>query len=76
MHSIAANPFPLAISGAVTLPYQDSFLVMGGYTGEFTSNRIYKYELNDTWTLLPEVLVKDVGNVIPFVVQRSMFPDC
>jgi N-acetylneuraminic acid mutarotase len=72
---------PQPIYGSTVVPYEDSFLLVGGYNGnaegERKLNTIYKYDVaNDSWRLLTPHLAEVKYHVTAVMVDRAMFPDC
>ena len=78
--NLAANPLPQNIYGATTVPFQDSFLIVGG--GSDTPSygfldTIYKYEADaDSWTLLHQSLTRPLIWTGALMVDVEIFPTC
>ena len=73
------NDLPTAVFGADSVPYEDSFLLVGGadYYSYQTLDTILNYiPINDTWIEMPSKLKtpRVYPTVIP--VKRSIFPSC
>ena len=48
---------PRNLSGPTSLPYEDSFLIMGGYDGSSCSDSIYKVKFCDIYIISMHVVV-------------------
>ena len=74
------HPLPRNIYGAFTVPYQDSFLMVGG--GSDTPSigfldTIYKYEADtDSWVLLDQKLSRQLIWTMAMMVDADIFPSC
>ena len=44
------TPLPLALYGAAVVPFETTFLVVGGYTGEGFSDKVFLYETTGEWS--------------------------
>ena len=75
---ISANPLPKSIYYAASVPYDNSFLLIGGYgsgTGDLAD--IYKYNPdNDEWTMLESELKTPRYRHVALLVPQSIFPEC
>ena len=61
-------------AGAV-VPYEDSFLIVGGESGDARLDTIYKYEPStDSWTLLQATWPNPSSNLRATSVDISIFP--
>jgi N-acetylneuraminic acid mutarotase len=73
---LSANPLPQPITLATTVPFGDSFLLIGGMTGNSSRktylSTIYWYNPDeDSWNLLDASLKEGKAGVIAIVVDRE-----
>ena len=81
-----AHPLLQNIYGAFTVPYQDSFIIVGGGSDTTSTgflDTIYKYEVDtDSWVLLDQKLTRPLvwsmaimvdANIIILYVASSIF---
>ena len=77
---ITANPLPKAISDAAVIPYNNSFLLIGGETDSLDSyflTDVYQYNsVDDSWILLDAELKTARSGHVALLVERSLFPEC
>ena len=73
----SANNLPKAIYGAAAVPYQNSFLLVGGQDTGINSGDIYQYNAeDDEWIEMVSKLVKPRYYHAALVVRQSLFPEC
>ena len=73
-----ADPLPYAIDGATSVPYEDSFLLLGGITtGGYTDGIFMYVPQTDSWTnLYPLKMPRAAFGVTAMMVDRDIFPEC
>ena len=78
MSSITANLLPKPIGEAAIVPYQTSFLLVGGYnSNDGYIEDIYQYDAAiDEWIELEAKLKTPRSHHVALLVQPSLFPDC
>ena len=77
--SSTGNNLPYTLYGAASVPYNDSFLLVGGFTldtFEYRDTILLYIPESDSWIELPTKLEtpRYYHTVIP--VERSIFPEC
>ena len=71
------NDLPFELNGADSVPYEDTFALVGGLndTSNTYSDAILLYKpTDDTWIVMEGAL--KTPKELPTVVKRSMFPNC
>ena len=83
MVSVTGNPLPKRISEAAVVPYEDSFLLVGGTNnlGPPNSDRyfgdVYRYDrAKDEWARLTSELKTPRSDHVALLVPQSLFPEC
>ena len=70
------NDFAPGIKLADSVPYNSTFLLVGG-SSQPTSSSVYMYQYkSDSWTELEAKLRAGREEVTAMAVKRSMFPEC
>ena len=76
--SCTGNDLPFALKGAASVPYNDSFLLVGGYdyhTGYLDTILQYIPE-SDSWVEMPSKLETPRRGPTVIPVKLSIFPSC
>ena len=75
---ITANLLPKTIGEAAVVPYDDSFLIVGGYNAnDGYIQDIYQYDAaNDEWIELEAKLKTPRSHHVALLVKPSLFPEC
>ena len=74
---IAGNPLPEVLYRAAATPFEDSFLVTGGFGDVVQTDTIYKYDAtSDGWVLMDTRLQTPRNFHVAMTVQASKFNDC
>ena len=74
---ISANPLPKSIAYAASVPYDNSFLLIGGRDANGYLADIYKYNPdNDEWTRLESELKTRRRSHVALLIPQSLFPEC
>ena len=71
------NPLPEALYAGASIPYEDSFLAVGGTLSNpsVESDKIYKYEPDtESWTTLPKTLDVGRGFAVAMLVPDAFCP--
>ena len=86
MFNISANrlpiPFGNGIGYASAVPYDNSFLLVGGYNGLVDgvggdTSDVYQYIAEtDEWVLLATKLETPRQRHVALLVEQSLFPEC
>ena len=75
--AIPANPLPEVLYGAAATPFEDSFLVTGGYDDVSQTDTIYKYDASsEGWILMDARLPTPRNMHVAMMVKSSKFDDC
>ena len=71
------TPLPMSLSRAAVLPYETTFLVVGGETGKgIDSDKVFLYETSGKWIEQPHMkLSEGKRNVVAMLVPSSQFDD-
>ena len=65
------------MSDAVAVPYQNSFLLVGGYDGDMYIGDIYQYSAEgDQWLEMDSRLKTPRSEHAALLVRQSLFPEC
>ena len=73
----SANPLPFAMYGATSVPYEDSFLLLGGAILTGYSDAILRYRpQTESWTLLDTKMPRAAYGMTAVMVKRDIFPEC
>ena len=76
---ISANDLPMDIYNAESVPFEDSFLLVGGYDhfqSEYLDTILRYIPANDSWLELPTKLRTPRADHVVIPVKRSVFPSC
>ena len=74
---VSANRLPKPILGAAVVPYDNSFLLVGGFSDGLYSADIHKYNaVDDEWIKLEAELKTPRYNHVALLVEQSLFPEC
>ena len=61
---------------SAVVPYEDTFLLVGGYNGNYLAD-VYQYDANgDEWVKLTNELKVPRHSHTAVLVQQSLFQDC
>ena len=72
-----ADAYPSELTATRSVPYEETFLLVGGHRGSYPADRVYKFDPESgEFRLMPERLrvAKHMGTA--FHVQHMEFPDC
>ena len=71
------TPLPSALAYAAVVPYETTFLVVGGATGNgIYSDKIFLYETSGEWSEQPHMkLSEGKRNVVALLVPSSQFDE-
>ena len=73
----SANDFPGDISDADSVPFGETFLLVGGMSGGANSDFIFMYSpTNDSWNYVEGRLESGKNKTTAMLVQTSMFSNC
>ena len=78
----ASNPFPTKITSPSVAQHDNTFYVVGGYTGEGPGGEtrfdtIYRYEASDeSWQLMPNRMKIGRNGATAMIVNSTLFPTC
>ena len=74
---VSANRLPKPIRGAAVVPYDNSFLLVGGFSDGLYSADIHMYNaVDDEWIKLEAELKTPRYNHVALLVEQSLFPEC
>ena len=76
---ISANDLPRGIYNAESVPFGDSFLLVGGYDSfefELLDTFLQYIPANDSWVEMPAKLRTPRADHVVIPVKRSIFPSC
>ena len=76
---LAANSLPKTIFAPAAVPYQNSFLLVGGYIESESQHPgdIYQYNAEeDEWVELESKLKTPRREHVALLVKQSLFPEC
>ena len=75
---LPANYLPKPIGEAAIVPYNETFLLVGGYnSNDGYIQDIYQYDAaNDEWIVLEAKLKTPRSHHVALLVQQSLFPEC
>ena len=77
LHVVSANRLPRPIQGAAAVPYEESFLLVGGFTDDLESADILKYDAaEDEWIKMEAELKTPRYDHVALLVDQSLFPEC
>ena len=74
-----SNDLPFGLWGADSVPYGDSFVLVGGYIepNDVESDAILLYKpMDDSWDVMEGALKTPKRYVKAINVRRNMFPEC
>ena len=64
------------LSGAAVVPFEDTFIMIGGDGSKKYSNKLWKYKKNGEWEEMPNKLSEGKGYVTAIAVPSDIFPGC
>ena len=71
-----ASPLPKDVAGAVTVPYENSFVMIGSYK-QSHGDAIYQFDVeNEEFVLLSAQLDSANGYLAAVIVDPKEFPQC
>ena len=77
MLSFSANDFPGDISDVDSVPFGETFLLVGGMSNGANTDSILVYSpTGDSWNYVEGRLESGKNKTTAMLVQKSMFPSC
>ena len=79
---ITANPLPNPIGGAAAIPFDNTFLLIGGLWGNYSADAIYLKDIyryngsDDKWIKLDSELKTGRYDHVALLVPQPLFPKC
>ena len=70
---------PHVVSMAASVPYANSFALIGGYDGANDIDTVYVYDVSGhvhSWKRLPSSISQKKRNMAAVPVDKDMFPSC
>ena len=73
----ASNTLPFEMSTGAVVPYEDTFLIVGGHDGSNSLDTIYYYEVDsESWSELDATLSSPSSQLEATEVDINIFPTC
>ena len=74
---VSANPLPEILYEAKATPFEESFLLTGGYGDVTYTDTIYKFDVaSEGWILMEARLPTPRNDHVAMMVESSKFNDC
>ncbi len=71
------NRLPHPIYASMSVPYGNTFALVGGWNGTSSTDTVYLYEPgSDTWTLVNDRIAVPIHHHAAFPVRQESFPKC